>query len=151
MILLFVIGLILFVLLLMILLKKDGHRGLPGFPQYPLIGAVLSLQGDKLTQIMVARIRANQFRNMAFSVAGKTFLVTCDPRDVETILQTRFEDFVKGAEFNEVFKELLGNGIFSTDGEEWAMHRKAASRLFASGKCPSDGAVKSIVTRAYIL
>lgn len=66
-----------------------------------------------------------------FWVPGQSrFVVISDPVDVEHMLKGNFDNYEKGAEFHKRFVELLGNGIFNTDGENWRHQRKTASELF---------------------
>eukprot|EP00040_Diaphanoeca_grandis_P037289 m.242111 g.242111 ORF g.242111 m.242111 type:complete len:529 (-) comp33789_c0_seq4:118-1704(-) len=62
---------------------------------------------------------------------GFAFLMTADPRDCEHILGTNFENYVKGPIFRAVMQDLLGDGIFNTNGENWLVQRKAASHEFS--------------------
>ena len=59
-----------------------------------------------------------------------TYYLTSDPRDVEFVLKTSFENFEKGPVFHSRFHDLLGDGIFATDGEEWRLQRKTAANIF---------------------
>jgi cytochrome P450 len=58
------------------------------------------------------------------------FLITCDPENVKHILHTKFDNYVKGQKFHDIFEELLGDGIFNVDGARWKMQRKTASHMF---------------------
>ncbi|KAJ6836710.1 uncharacterized protein M6B38_325015 [Iris pallida] len=58
--------------------------------------------------------------------------VTCDPRNVEHLLKTRFENYPKGPTWHAVFLELLGDGIFNSDGEKWKLQRKTAALEFTT-------------------
>ncbi|KAJ3188630.1 hypothetical protein HDU85_004344 [Gaertneriomyces sp. JEL0708] len=55
---------------------------------------------------------------------------TMDPANVEYVLKTNFENFEKGRHFHDINKDVLGNGIFNTDGETWRVQRKTASHIF---------------------
>ncbi|PHZ07841.1 cytochrome P450 [Rhizopus microsporus ATCC 52813] len=55
---------------------------------------------------------------------------TIDPRNVEHILKTNFENYIKGPEFHGSMNDLFGNGIFNANGEEWKYQRKTASIIF---------------------
>lgn len=46
-------------------------------------------------------------------------IVTTDPRNIQAILATQFEDFDLGKGRNAQFFPLLGDGIFTADGELW--------------------------------
>ncbi|KAJ3163887.1 hypothetical protein HK101_000588 [Irineochytrium annulatum] len=55
---------------------------------------------------------------------------TVDPAVVEHILKTNFENFVKGDHFNYILRDLLGVGIFNSDGDVWRVQRKISSNIF---------------------
>ncbi|XP_052189244.1 alkane hydroxylase MAH1-like [Diospyros lotus] len=55
-------------------------------------------------------------------------LCTAQPADVHYIMSSNFSNFPKGPQFLEIF-DVLGDGIFNSDGESWHDQRKVA-RLF---------------------
>jgi cytochrome P450 len=56
-------------------------------------------------------------------LSGMAFFVTCDPANVHHILTQNFQNYPKGDEFSEIF-EVLGDGIFNTDGDSWRYQRE---------------------------
>ncbi|XP_027063054.1 cytochrome P450 94C1 [Coffea arabica] len=54
-------------------------------------------------------------------------IITANPKNVEYIIKTRFENFPKGKPFSALLGDLLGRGIFNVDGESWKFQRKMAS------------------------
>ena len=56
---------------------------------------------------------------------------THDPKNVEYILQTKFDSFKKGKYVADRMGDLLGNGIFAVDGHLWRFQRKTASHIFS--------------------
>ncbi|GAB4844499.1 hypothetical protein Ancab_037877 [Ancistrocladus abbreviatus] len=58
--------------------------------------------------------------------------VTCDPRNLEHILKARFDNYPKGPTWQAVFHDLLGEGIFNSDGEAWLFQRKTAALEFTT-------------------
>uniref|UniRef100_A0A2P2IVW4 Cytochrome P450 family protein n=1 Tax=Rhizophora mucronata TaxID=61149 RepID=A0A2P2IVW4_RHIMU len=58
--------------------------------------------------------------------------VTCDPRNLEHILKTRFDNYPKGPTWQAVFHDLLGAGIFNSDGDTWLFQRKTAALEFTT-------------------
>jgi hypothetical protein len=50
---------------------------------------------------------------------GDPSLVTTDPKNIQTLLATQFNDFELGALRRNNFFPLLGNGIFTADGKNW--------------------------------
>ncbi|XP_044502185.1 cytochrome P450 86A8-like [Mangifera indica] len=58
--------------------------------------------------------------------------VTCDPKNVEHILKKRFDNYPKGPTWQAVFHDLLGKGIFNSDGDTWLFQRKTAALEFTT-------------------
>ncbi|MED6206305.1 hypothetical protein PIB30_025509 [Stylosanthes scabra] len=52
---------------------------------------------------------------------------TADPVNVEYILKTKFANFGKGLYHHGIMTDLLGDGIFTVDGEKWQHQRKVAT------------------------
>lgn len=57
---------------------------------------------------------------------------TACPKNVEHILKTKFDNYVKGSYFRARMTDLLGDGIFNVDGALWHSQRKTASRMFTA-------------------
>nr|KYP72891.1 Cytochrome P450 86A1 [Cajanus cajan] len=60
------------------------------------------------------------------------YTVTCHPKNLEHILRARFDNYPKGPKWQEAFHELLGEGIFNSDGDTWLMQRKTAALEFTT-------------------
>lgn len=60
------------------------------------------------------------------------FTVTCHPKNIEHILRTRFDNYPKGPSWQAAFHDLLGEGIFNSDGETWLIQRKTAALEFTT-------------------
>ncbi|KAI3873347.1 hypothetical protein MKX03_003216 [Papaver bracteatum] len=58
-------------------------------------------------------------------------LFTCDPKNVEHMVKTKFNNYQKGPEFLETFS-LIGKGIFNVGFDEWLAQRKMAHPRFTS-------------------
>lgn len=50
---------------------------------------------------------------------GDTSFVTTDPKNIQAVLATQFNDFEIGSVRRNNFFPLLGNGIFTADGKNW--------------------------------
>ncbi|XP_057499251.1 cytochrome P450 704C1-like [Actinidia eriantha] len=59
-------------------------------------------------------------------------IYTSDPANVEYILKTNFENFGKGWYNYSIFSDLLGDGIFTVDGDKWRQQRKVSSYEFST-------------------
>ncbi|KAK7385513.1 hypothetical protein VNO78_31235 [Psophocarpus tetragonolobus] len=60
------------------------------------------------------------------------YTVTCHPKNLEHILRTRFDNYPKGPKWQTAFQDLLGEGIFNSDGDTWLMQRKTAALEFTT-------------------
>ncbi|EUC39308.1 hypothetical protein COCCADRAFT_21391 [Bipolaris zeicola 26-R-13] len=65
------------------------------------------------------------------NVMGGENYFTIEPKNIQAILATQFKDFGLGVVRNRNFSPLLGHGIFSTDGEQWAGARALLRPQFA--------------------
>ncbi|KAK4763001.1 hypothetical protein SAY86_008769 [Trapa natans] len=54
-------------------------------------------------------------------------IITANPDNVHHILKTRFHNYPKGKQFSSILGDLLGKGIFNSDGDRWMFQRKMAS------------------------
>ncbi|XP_042503471.1 cytochrome P450 704C1-like [Macadamia integrifolia] len=57
---------------------------------------------------------------------------TADPANVEYILKTNFPNYGKGWHNYSILSDLLGDGIFTVDGEKWRHQRKVSSYEFSA-------------------
>lgn len=55
---------------------------------------------------------------------GRRQVFTGNPATVQHILKTQFSSYQKGHLFRTTFKEILGDGIFSVDGDSWKFQRQ---------------------------
>ncbi|KAK6937835.1 Cytochrome P450 [Dillenia turbinata] len=61
---------------------------------------------------------------------GVRQILTGNPNNVQHILKTRFDVYVKGDFSNTNLYDFLGNGIFNIDGENWKFQRQVSSHQF---------------------
>eukprot|EP00123_Amoebidium_parasiticum_P004168 comp15453_c0_seq1/m.12423 comp15453_c0_seq1/g.12423 ORF comp15453_c0_seq1/g.12423 comp15453_c0_seq1/m.12423 type:complete len:487 (-) comp15453_c0_seq1:853-2313(-) len=81
---------------------------------------------------------------------GLRTINTTRPENIEHILKTNFENYIKGKVFRDIFHDLLGNGIFNVNGEQWRQQRKAGSRIFTT-QCLRDTMFPVFVHHAEVL
>eukprot|EP01018_Ginkgo_biloba_P034884 Gb_13905 [translate_table: standard] len=60
-------------------------------------------------------------------------VVTCDPANLEYILKTNFTNFPKGDYFRNIFVDVFGDAMFTTDDERWTRQRKCGGILLNAG------------------
>ncbi|KAL8535709.1 hypothetical protein ACS0TY_011369 [Phlomoides rotata] len=117
-------------------LQSRNHLGLPSWPLVGMLPSLLlGLRGniyEWISQILVRKNGTFTFRGPWFT--NLNCVVTCDPRNLEYLLKTKFSNFPKGRYFRYTVRDLLGDGIFSADDETWQKQRKTASVEFHSAK-----------------
>ncbi|KAF9160853.1 hypothetical protein DFQ26_005127 [Actinomortierella ambigua] len=70
---------------------------------------------------------------MATTILGLGHVIAInEPVCLEHVLKTNFENYEKGVILNTVLRQVLGDGIFDSDGQLWRMHRKTASHVFST-------------------
>lgn len=57
------------------------------------------------------------------------YFITSDPMNVHHIMSKRFDNYVKGHEFHEIF-EAFGDGIFNADSKTWKYNRSLLHSIF---------------------
>jgi cytochrome P450 len=57
-------------------------------------------------------------------------VATSEPENSQTLLATKFQDYDIGPLRKTLFKEIIGDGIFTADSEEWAQYRRQLKPQF---------------------
>ncbi|KAM7512061.1 hypothetical protein LguiB_010936 [Lonicera macranthoides] len=81
-------------------------------------------------------------------------IYTADPANVEYILKTNFDNYGKGDYNYSILRDLLGDGIFTVDGDKWREQRKVSSYEFSTKVLRDFSSVifrKNVVKLANIL
>ncbi|KAL3536808.1 hypothetical protein ACH5RR_000174 [Cinchona calisaya] len=108
---------------------------------WPLLGSLPGLieNADRMHEWIADNLRAcgGTYQTCICAIpflARKQGLVTvtCDPKNLEHILKTRFDNYPKGPTWQAVFHDLLGQGIFNSDGDTWLFQRKTAALEFTT-------------------
>ncbi|KAI4347460.1 hypothetical protein L6164_008272 [Bauhinia variegata] len=99
---------------------------------HPVAGTVLHqlLNFERLHDYMTEL--ASKYTTYRLLSLGRREIYTSDPINVEHILKTNFPSYGKGWYQYEILRDLLGDGIFTVDGEKWKHQRKAASYQFST-------------------
>ncbi|KAI4259583.1 MAG: hypothetical protein LQ352_000651 [Teloschistes flavicans] len=84
--------------------------------------AVLCALGRPFEQKFSPPVSTSNTVDLKF--AGERLIFTADPENIKAVLASQFNEYGKGDNFLHEWKEFLGHGIFSTDGEEWANSRQ---------------------------
>ncbi|XP_037486742.1 cytochrome P450 86A22-like [Triticum dicoccoides] len=116
-------------------------RGLSGPRVWPLVGSLPGLlqHAEDMHEWIVGNLRrtGGTYQTCIFAVPGVArrgglVTVTCDPRNLEHVLKARFDNYPKGPFWHGVFSDLLGDGIFNSDGDTWVAQRKTAALEFTT-------------------
>jgi len=110
---------------------------LPGPKSYPFVGIlphVINTWEDWPEE--AARLSHKYGRTWGGglpNVAGMNgaFFFVVNEKAVNHVLSQNFENYVKGPAFRSLYGDLLGWGIFATDGDLWRVHRKVMSNMFS--------------------
>jgi cytochrome P450 len=57
-------------------------------------------------------------------IFNQRIIFTNDAENIKAILATQFNDYGKGEQFHEEWKDFLGDSIFTTDGAKWHASRQ---------------------------
>ncbi|KAL2845385.1 putative cytochrome P450 alkane hydroxylase [Aspergillus pseudodeflectus] len=90
--------------------------------EWPLGLDILKKQYDAL-------MRGNLFAYQRTRLLGRVGYFTMDPKNLEAMLQTRFDDWELGSSRDAVLP-MIGNGIFTQDGHAWKHSREILRRQF---------------------
>ncbi|KAF9438280.1 hypothetical protein BGZ76_008845 [Entomortierella beljakovae] len=112
----------------------------------PVVPSYLPLQIDLVLNYILStlagkdemefmRTMTNKFGNtINFKGLNQDFVVVLDPSSVQHILAKNQPNFEKGPEFQAIFHEFLGSGIFNADGEKWRTQRQIARPHFQTSE-----------------
>ncbi|XP_030535476.1 cytochrome P450 704C1-like [Rhodamnia argentea] len=109
------------------------NRGKAAAKKYhPVAGTVLNqlLNFGRLHHYMTDL--AGKHRTYRLLSPFRSEVYTSDPANVEYMLKTNFENYGKGWYNYSLLKDLLGDGIFTVDGDKWRQQRKVSSYEFST-------------------
>ncbi|KDP27731.1 hypothetical protein JCGZ_19708 [Jatropha curcas] len=75
---------------------------------------------------------ASKYKTYRLLAPFRDEVYTSDPLNVEYILKTNFPNYGKGEYNYNNLRDLLGDGIFTVDGEKWRQQRKVSSYEFST-------------------
>ncbi|CAA2955789.1 cytochrome P450 704C1-like [Olea europaea subsp. europaea] len=99
---------------------------------HPIAGTVLHqlLNFRRLHDYMTELTQKNMTFRLLYLNNSEVY--TADPAVVEYVLKTNFANYGKGWYHHNILKDLLGDGIFTVDGERWKHQRKMSSYEFST-------------------
>ncbi|KAF9157262.1 hypothetical protein DFQ26_008913 [Actinomortierella ambigua] len=122
-------------------LKGQAPRG------YPLVGNMLEIIWNRENQLdayLETHKRYGPVFTKTVPIMGR-YIAINTPHLLEHILKNNMDNYVKGYLFSHHLRDILGHGIFVSDGAQWRFHRKTASNVFTTRFYRSlvNGAFKS--------
>jgi len=89
--------------------------------------AMRLLEWLQARQATLSRQEGRLVTTCSYSILGQKCYFTSDPKNIQAMLATQFADFDLGATRNAIMGEVLGKGVFTTDGKAWE-HSRAMLR-----------------------
>ncbi|KAK3036853.1 hypothetical protein RJ639_031471 [Escallonia herrerae] len=124
--------LLLLPLLLFFSLRPSSSSGkLP--KSYPLIGSYLAIFANRKRRIQWTSEVVTGIPSLTFVLKrpfGYVQVLTANPAVVQHMLKTHFHIYKKGDLNHTTLSDLLGNGIFNSDGTSWKFQRQVSSHEF---------------------
>ncbi|CAH1432313.1 unnamed protein product [Lactuca virosa] len=120
----------LFLLLVFLYVYKQQQTN--GRKYYPVGGNVFGILINFNTMHDYMAHRAEKYKTYRMLSPLHREIFTIDPVNVEYILKTNFKNYGKGTYTRDILKELLGDGIFTVDGDKWREQRKVSSHEFST-------------------
>lgn len=120
--------------------REEIRRGCKPPPVYPtkwpfgidnVYQAVQADRVQKFPEFVDNRFRKMNYRTHRYHIMGGSGIATADPKIVQAILATQFNEFATGSRRRGNFLPLLGSGIFTTDGKMWEHSRALLRPQFA--------------------
>ncbi|KAK6920239.1 Cytochrome P450 [Dillenia turbinata] len=113
------------------LILRESSRE-KGKKYHPVAGTVFNqlLNFNRLHHYMTDL--AEKHRTYRLISPFRREIYTSDPANVEYILKTNFDNFGKGSYNYSKLRDLLGDGIFTVDGDKWRQQRKVSSHEFST-------------------
>lgn len=89
------------------------------------------IEGRFVAVSSAAKLASGDCYTFRTHILGGSDILTADPRNVQAILATQFNDFGMGAQRSTNLRVVLGRSIFAVDGAEWHRARKVVRPIFA--------------------
>ncbi|KAG0319750.1 hypothetical protein BGZ99_004942 [Dissophora globulifera] len=106
-------------------------RTVSGFPLVGNMPQMMRNRGDSLASMHMGFKHYGNVFSLTVPLFGRIILVNT-PEHFEYILKTNFNNYIKGKIFRDQLTDILGQGIFVSDQDNWRFHRKTASNIFTT-------------------
>ena len=106
--------------------ERLGCKAVPERPHKLPLGidfVLRALKADKEklfpTDMMNVYHEVGNVATWNYEILGNSTYMTVDPKNIQAILATQFDEFALRETRRGNFFPMLGNGIFTTDGKSW--------------------------------
>lgn len=104
---------------------------LKGPKGHPLLGNLLFTMKNKDPLGWQLKAQEKYGVGWSFTLPGVGRLIDVSRPDwIQHVQKDNYLGYVKGNEFHNMMKDVLGSGIFTVDGDKWKHQRKIAARIF---------------------
>ncbi|KAD3338348.1 hypothetical protein R6Q59_027005 [Mikania micrantha] len=120
--------------LLFIFFRPKSDAKLPP-RSYPLIGNYHSIYANRHRLIEWTSDAVHNSPTLTAFLRrpfGQNRVITGNPAVVEHILKSNFSTYQKGLNSHNILFDLLGDGIFNVDGDQWKLQRQLSSHVFST-------------------
>lgn len=101
----------------------------------PLLGNLLDLaqHADSFHDLMAELAQQADGRPVRLKLPGKPdMLMLSTPAQFEAVQKHQLDNFIKGDSLHDLLLDLMGDGIFSVNGDKWKRQRQILVRLFTA-------------------
>ncbi|KAJ9105434.1 hypothetical protein QFC21_001805 [Naganishia friedmannii] len=103
-----------------------------------LMDWMASSKDEYLGEGMISRLERIYGQTLNTRVLGEDSVITTSPEHVSQMLTSSFLAFDKGAKWKERVYEMMGDGVFSSDGSLWKYHRATIRPFFGHSRAPLE-------------
>jgi cytochrome P450 len=93
--------------------------------------SLLADREQRTPDFVFSRFEAMGCYTWGISLLGTSNLITAEPRNIQALLATQFDDFIMGTARRTNLKTALGRSIFAVDGAAWHRAREMMRPLFS--------------------
>ncbi|MEZ4320332.1 MAG: cytochrome P450 [Myxococcota bacterium] len=103
----------------------------PLHPGLPVLGSLLDFRDDRAE--LLRRVAA-EHPIARYRIGPITVVCVADPEHVGRVMSSNYRNYTKGVKAYLRFREVLGDGLLTSDGDTWAEQRRVAGPAFRADR-----------------
>jgi cytochrome P450 len=111
-------------------MRQPPPAGIAHVKGLPVLGSLIPLRRDAL-EFFSAVLREHGDR-VQFRILGRTVLLLCHPRDIESVLVRDRDAYGRSVEIRKL-RPIFGDGLLASEGERWRRQRMLIQPSFQPG------------------